>query len=101
MSSYFSQTGDGQFQLSGELSFATVNGVLEESRTVLFGKPSPRIDIDLGTVTRADSAGLALLIEWLRMAQQKQCDICYYHLPEQMIAIAEAGDLISLLPVAD
>ncbi len=101
MSNYFSQSADGQFQLTGELSFATVNAVLDESRAALFGKATSRIDLNLGAVTRADSAGLALLIEWLRMAQQKQCDICYHHLPEQMLAIAEAGDLISLLPLED
>lgn len=90
----------GTYQITGELNFATVTSVLEEGRQRLFQSSGQRIDLDLAGVTRADSAGLALLIEWMRLAQQHQVEICFHHLPEQLLAIARAGELDSLLPVS-
>lgn len=91
----------GQFQVSGELSFGTVNAVLDESRRSIFTQPAPEIDMDLNGVSRADSAGLALLIQWMRMAQANNSEIRFHNLPQQLLAIARAGELESLLPVAD
>lgn len=92
--------GGGRFEISGELSFTTVNAVLTQSRTTIFLAPASRLDLDLGGVTRADSAGLALLIEWMRMARAARCEIRFHRLPQQLLAIARAGELDELLPVA-
>jgi hypothetical protein len=35
------------------------------------------------------------------MARAAQCEIRFHHLPEQLLAIARAGDLVALLPVAE
>jgi len=91
---------DGRYQISGELSFTTVNAVLAESRETLFATREAQLELDLRSVTRADSAGLALLIQWLRMARAQQSDIRFLHLPEQLLAIARAGELEALLPIA-
>jgi phospholipid transport system transporter-binding protein len=96
---YISGEG-GRFQISGELIFHTVNAVLAESKVTLFSGPGSQLDLDLGGVTRADSAGLALLIQWMRMAREHETNIRFHHLPEQLLAIARAGELESLLPVA-
>ena len=91
----------GAFQISGELSFNTVNALLAESKTTLFGSLSERLDLELAGVSRADSAGLALLIQWMRMAAEQNKAICFHHLPAQLLAIARAGELEPLLPVAE
>ena len=58
---------EGAIRIHGPLTFATVPDLLKESGNVI--KPaSGTITIDLQDVCRADSAGLALLIEWLRVA---------------------------------
>lgn len=90
----------GRFQVSGELTFATVNDVLAQSRETLFAHPVRQLELDLAAVSRADSAGLALLIQWMRMARAARCEIRFHHLPEQLLAIARAGELDGLLPVA-
>jgi phospholipid transport system transporter-binding protein len=100
VSEYTIHGEDGRFQISGELSFKTVNAVLALSETTIFGHPAAVLDLELGGVTRADSAGLALLIQWMRMARAASCEICFHHLPEQLLAIARAGELDGLLPVA-
>jgi phospholipid transport system transporter-binding protein len=91
----------GHFQVSGELSFDTVNALLAESQSTIFAQSTPLFELDLGAVRRADSAGLALLIQWMRMAHAKNCEIRFHNLPQQLLAIARAGELEPLLPVAE
>ena len=93
--------GDGRFQVSGELSFDTVTALLAESRTTLFSSPVESLQVELGEVSRADSAGLALLVEWMRMAAARSTSIRFSHLPPQLLAIARAGELDGLLPLAE
>jgi len=92
--------GAGQFQVSGALSFETVTAVLAESKGKIFSNPVAQIELDLGGVSRADSAGLALLLELMRMARAANVQITFAHLPQQLTAIAMAGDLDMLLPIA-
>lgn len=88
-----------RLQISGELTFATVTSVLKQSQP-LFQKAGDEIEVELGGVVRADSAGLAMLIEWMRRAAAEGRSITFLHLPEQMRAIAEASDLDSVLPLS-
>ena len=90
---------DGGFKVSGELTFATVTEVLGQSRR-LFAEAGDAIDLALGDVTRVDSAGLALLFEWMREARTLGKAIRFSELPEQMMAIAAASDLDSILPLS-
>jgi phospholipid transport system transporter-binding protein len=61
---------NGLFRVSGELGFGTVLGLLEQSRG-LFAQAGESIEIELSAVERVDSAGLALLIEWMREARRR------------------------------
>jgi len=54
--------------VSGELTFTTVNSVLNEIGRLVGS--SFELKIDLSGVTRSDSAGLALLVHWMRAAKQ-------------------------------
>ncbi len=91
----------GRFEVSGELGFETVSALLEQSRSTLFAEPAARIELDLGGVSRADSAGLALLLQWMRMARELNCEIRFQRLPQQLLAIARPAELEPLLPVGD
>jgi len=89
--------GDGGLRLSGALSFATVRDLLDR-----FGElPDARgsIRIDLAQVTRADSAGVALLIEWMRLARAAGREIVFVNIPAQMLAIARVSGLDQILPL--
>ncbi len=58
---------EGTIKVHGPLTFATVPGLFMESNSII-KSASETITIDLHDVSRADSAGLALLVEWLRTA---------------------------------
>jgi phospholipid transport system transporter-binding protein len=77
------------YRLSGRLTFATVP---EFART-----PAPTGEVDLGGVTRADSAGLALLLDWLAAAHGNGSPLNYHHLPPQLAAIARVSGITEVL----
>lgn len=58
---------EGTLKVHGPLTFATVPGLFIESNSII-KSASETITIDLQDVSRTDSAGLALLVEWLRAA---------------------------------
>lgn len=95
----FSLTFDADKQLirvGGELSFATVKDVLLQSNDV-FKSAADTFSIDLSAVTRSDSAGVALLVDWMRTAKKRNKKIVFHHIPSQMLAIAGASGIDELL----
>ncbi|MGD8998837.1 MAG: STAS domain-containing protein [Granulosicoccaceae bacterium] len=89
--------GDGSYRLLGELSFASVPAVRRVGLETFVADSDIRLD--LAGVSRADSAGLALLIEWLRYARQRNKTLHYLNMPPQMLAIARASSLDQILPL--
>ncbi len=91
----YTDQGDGHWLLTGELGFATVPGLLASSARGMAGGGS--VEIDLKGVTRADSAGLALLIEWTRAGMRAGCTIRFTHVPAQLFSIAQVCGLEDIL----
>ena len=87
--------GGGRLRLSGELSFRTVPDLLRQGRGRFEG--ASRFHLDLSGVTRTDSAGLALLLEWLQACRRRQQDLLLQDLPESLAAIARVSNLDRLL----
>ncbi|MEZ5542982.1 MAG: STAS domain-containing protein [Pseudomonadota bacterium] len=94
----FTERGGGDWLLQGELDFTTVPEVLARARTWTAG--SGAIRVDLAGVTRADSAGLALLLEWLRRAERAGASISFVNVPEQLMLIARVCGLEEILPLS-
>ena len=87
--------GAGRYALSGKLDFATVTSLLAQGRALLMSEAG--IEMDLSGVTHADSAGLALLIEWLRQAKLQSRQLRYLNLPAQLQSLASISDVDDLL----
>ncbi len=90
--------GEDAYVVSGELTFATVPAAWRETQNLFVNGQS--LHFDLAKVERADSAGIALLIEWLRLARQRGARISYEHMPAQILAIARVTGLEALLSPA-
>ncbi|MCW8983134.1 MAG: STAS domain-containing protein, partial [Gammaproteobacteria bacterium] len=58
------------------------------------------LTIDLGGVSRGDSAGLALLIHWVRELRGTGRYLSFIHTPAHLMRLAEASDLTEILPFA-
>ena len=63
----------------GELTFATVPDLYQSSAVWFEGEGE--LIVDLAQVERTDSAGLALLIEWLRRAQAANRTLRFANIP--------------------
>ncbi|MBI4696336.1 MAG: STAS domain-containing protein [Gammaproteobacteria bacterium] len=83
------------YAVCGPLTFDTVTAVWPQGVAALRG-PGP-IQIDLAQVSRTDSAGLALLVEWLRTAKASGTKVLFRAPPDQMQQLAEACHLDGLL----
>jgi phospholipid transport system transporter-binding protein len=85
------------YQVSGELTLDTARAVKEDTDKRF--ATATAINIDLSKVSRADSAGLALLVAWMRQAKASDKAISFRHVPAQMLAIANASGLDVILPI--
>lgn len=94
----FEDSGGGHFRVEGRLGFDTVMAALDASQKLFADHQA--IELDLSGVTAADSAGVALLIEWVSRARHSKCLLHFRHVPEQVMAIARISDVESMLPVA-
>jgi phospholipid transport system transporter-binding protein len=93
----FKARSDHQFAVEGELNFGTVPALLRESRQPFAA--ADKVDIDLASAGRADSAGLALLIAWTRWAREKNKSIRFVNTPAQIVRLAEVNKLAAMLPL--
>lgn len=73
--------------VTGELGFESVPEIYANS--LKYFQNNPSLEIDLSGVTHTDSAGVALLIEWLRQARQRNRKISFRNIPSQLLAIAQ------------
>jgi phospholipid transport system transporter-binding protein len=87
--------GGGRFLVSGALDASTVVDVLEQSRERFANEQD--LTVDLGGVGEGDSAGLALLIEWLRVARERGQRIRFANMPAQINALARISEVEDLL----
>lgn len=78
---------DGLVTLAGDLTFATINK--KTVQLIDVKKINRDIIIDFAEVNQSDSAGLALLIEWMKTAKSAQKQIRFRHLPTQLLTLAK------------
>ncbi|MEL7310435.1 MAG: STAS domain-containing protein [Pseudomonadota bacterium] len=86
---------EGSFTIEGELTFDTVGSLLDFG-TKQF-EPHSHIVVDLSGVEEADSAGLALLIEWVTWANHSVREMVYENVPERLLNIAAISEVEGLL----
>lgn len=89
---------DQEYVLSGELTMQNVAKISQDTAALL-NTMSGEVSIDLSKIDRADSAGLALLIDWLRIARRRNFSLHFEQLPEQLMQIASVCELDSVLPI--
>ena len=91
--------GEGRFALRGPLTFETAASALEQSRRTFAAYD--RLTVDLAEVSKADSAALALLLEWVNWARHYVREIRFEHIPEQIRAIARISEVEELLEAGE
>lgn len=86
---------DGALRLTGRLGFDNVAELQGLLTPHLGGRDD--LVIDLGGVVRSDSAGLALLVGWLRLAHRAGARLRFRNMPAQLTAMAKVSQVHGLL----
>jgi phospholipid transport system transporter-binding protein len=87
-----------RLNVSGALTFETARVAYEAGlRTLRNGASGSALQIDCAGVTESDSAGLAVLIEWLSCATKLGRGVRFENLPEGIRAAAQISDVAAIL----
>jgi len=85
-----------QLSIRGILSFATVPAIWQQGKTLILQSHGP-VCIDLADVTASNSGGLAMLLDWLRIAKKHDIHLHLLNIPAQLHAVAKACGIDSEL----
>lgn len=91
------EAGHKSWFVVGDVNFSSVPVLLSQSKNLL--KFCCDLTIDMGKVDHADSAGLALMLEWLDISRANGGSIHYKNVPESLLNIARVSNVSGLLPI--
>ncbi len=91
-------SGDG-WLVSGRLDFSTAGQALDDE--LIGAALQADTVIDLSGVEYIDSAGLAVLLEWLRRARERGVKLRFSNIPEEILPYARVCGVEPLLPTTE
>jgi phospholipid transport system transporter-binding protein len=87
--------GNGRFTAEGPLTFASARAARQLGLEALAGADS--LEIDCQGITNCDSAGLAVMLDWLALAKSRGRSLAFRHLPPGVAALGRISEVIELL----
>lgn len=91
--------GNG-LKVAGALVFSCASALLQKSERLLASQiqsSATTVNLDCSEVTRIDSAGIALLVEWKRACNKKNKPFAVLNLPDQAKSLVETYRLKDVL----
>jgi phospholipid transport system transporter-binding protein len=76
----------GVCRVSGPLDFITAGDTLSAVDVLI--RQHSTLEIDLSEVSECNSAGLALMIEWLSIARREKHSVTFNHIPDSLRQLA-------------
>jgi phospholipid transport system transporter-binding protein len=92
----FVEVSSGLYRLEAPLTFATVTSLYHPGIERI-AAAAAGLEFDLQGVAASDSAGLALLIDWLAEARARQRPLSYRRPPEGLLALARLSEVEPLI----
>lgn len=77
----------GNYLLKGDLTFSNINN--KTTQLLDFEHTPSSITLDLQQLVKIDSAGLALLIEWVKIFRNHAKELRFDNIPAQLTALAK------------
>jgi len=90
------QQSPGRYRVAADLTFGTVTALRPQGLAAL-AQSDGGLVLVLDAVGQVDSAGLALLIDWLAAARAAGRELRYEQLPPAVRALARLSDVEDLL----
>ena len=89
------RSAPGRIAARGALDFDTAADALKRGLKLMHSERD--VEVDLTQLTSGDSAGLAVLVEWLADSRARGVKLHYVGVPAQILAIARLSDIDQLL----
>ena len=88
------------FAIEGELNMQSVPEASKLLAELMAESSTTNLTLDLASISRSDSAGVALLIDAMQLAKASKMTLVFSNLPQQMQDIAGISGLLDILPIS-
>lgn len=89
------QDSDSKVILTGSLDRESVPSLWQFAKK--WTPASDKVEVDLSHVERVDSSGMAMLIQLVKHAKNKNCHIMFSFVPEQLITLFKLSNVQELM----
>lgn len=90
-------TSPGRFAARGALTFANARSARSEGLHALRTSSARDLEVDCGGIVRSDSAGLAVLLDWMAVMKREGRPLCFSNLPQGLLAVARISGVEEML----
>jgi len=90
-------TSPGRFAARGALSFANARRARSEGLHALRTSRARDLEVDCSGITHSDSAGLAVLLDWMAIMKREGRPLCFANLPAGLLAVARISGVEEML----
>jgi phospholipid transport system transporter-binding protein len=90
-------TSPGRFAARGALNFANARRARSEGLHALRTSSARDLEVDCGGITHSDSAGLAVLLDWMAIMKSEGRPLCFANLPSGLLAVARISGVEEML----
>lgn len=90
-------TSPGHFAARGALTFANAKRARSEGLHALRTSTARELEVDCSGITHSDSAGLAVLLDWMSIMKREGRPLCFAALPPGLLAVARISGVEEML----
>lgn len=90
-------TAPGRFALRGALTFANARSARNEGLHALRTSSARDFEMDCAGITHSDSAGLAVMLDWMAIMKREGRPLRFANLPPGLLAVARISGVEEML----
>lgn len=90
-------TAPGRFAVRGPMTFANARGARNEGLQALRTSGERDLEIDCAGITHSDSAGLAVMLDWMATMKREGRPLSFTNLPQGLLAVASISGVEEML----
>lgn len=98
--SEFKRIDRGKFEVTGDLTFASVTTIWNQARKILRDIEEEELQINISSTKELDSGGLALLVAWSRWAHCNNKTLVFHNASKRARKLIEINKLNEILKLA-
>ncbi len=92
---------DDAVLVSGPLTFDNAVQIHAEGNAFIKQSKANPCVFDLSGVTQAGSAGVSLLLSWLRYARARSIELVFSNVPPGLLGVAQVSGIDEILPIKE